>query len=127
MESPGPNDVALKIEASCDECDHICQTTGRPREPRPHPHVLMEMEPGNDGKPWFLCIQHWFDGLHPNDPARIGSGKVLEIEPKTIAIAPPKQEPQTKRSHADKDQGKDREAARKVRGHGARTRTSAPG
>ena len=36
-------------------CDH-CGAT--------HP-IMVQMQPGKDGKPWWLCVRDWRDGLQP--------------------------------------------------------------
>jgi len=59
--------VVVKIDPHCEHCP----------VPRPRHVTLMEMQPGRDGAPWYLCPRHWFDGLRPNDPRQIGTGRVV--------------------------------------------------
>ncbi len=78
-------EVALTIVAACAACEECERQRLRAREPaRPRPtqgergSVLVEMVPGPDGLAWYLCVPHWFEGLHPNDLRTLGSGRVLE-------------------------------------------------
>jgi len=75
-------DVAIQIVPSCDECDRVRAQNRVARRPRPtqgaRECVLVEMAPGPDGAPWYLCVPHWFEGLHPNDFRALGSGRVVE-------------------------------------------------
>ncbi len=86
--------VPLSIAASCEECDRAARIRGMTPPPRPTQYVperdesargciLVEMSPGPDGQSWYLCVPHWFDGLHPNDLRTLGSGRVLEVEAPT--------------------------------------------
>jgi len=79
-----PDDVALRIEARCDDCVHIARERGitlGPGQvtlfPRQHGFVLFEMR-SPDESPWYLCGHCWFQGLHSNKPESVGTGRVLE-------------------------------------------------
>lgn len=54
----------MKDEACCE----ICGKTAA------HGVVLVAMQPGADGKDWWLCIRDYIDGLFP--------GKLGRIDPK---------------------------------------------
>jgi len=43
--------------------------------------ILLEMKPGPDGKPWYLCVPCWFEGLHPNSPRGLGSTDASQPAP----------------------------------------------
>jgi hypothetical protein len=83
-------EVALTIVATCEECARLRERerlqTGAHAKPWRRPTqgarecVLVEMAPGPDGAAWYLCVPHWFEGLHPNDCRALGSGRVLEAE-----------------------------------------------
>lgn len=41
----------------CDDCKRTLMT------------IMVEMEPGRDGKPWWLCKRCWKEGLPPKEKA----------------------------------------------------------
>jgi hypothetical protein len=64
-------EAVLVLEVTCDHCQ---------REPRPDPgDVFMEMQPGRDGAPWYLCAACWFDGLFPKNPRGMTPSRVVEV------------------------------------------------
>ncbi len=73
MSIPGQTRT-LVIEATCEQCPADGMHTSA--------HwCLIEMQPGPDGIPWYLCLRHWFAGLHPNSTRELGdTGRVLERE-----------------------------------------------
>ena len=79
------SDVTLVIVATCEECARRRHEADLPPETGRQP-VLIEMVPGDDGVPWFLCVSHWFDGIHPNDPRRLG--RVLDTEVAVVTMVP---------------------------------------
>lgn len=44
-----------------------------------HARITIEMKPGKDGIPWFLCLRCWMDGIRPMN--RIGEVPHVEVAP----------------------------------------------
>lgn len=59
----GMADTPLTITPTCDHCEQ------GPHAPN---GVMLEMAPGPDGIPWYLCPKCWFEGLHPNSMRTLG-------------------------------------------------------
>lgn len=53
------------MEATATKCDRCCELCGKSEV------VLVEMQPGPDGVPWWLCIRDYVDGLFPGKLGRI--------------------------------------------------------
>lgn len=64
-------DLSVSNDRSCEHC-------GAERT------ILIGMEPGKDGMPWWLCVRCWADGLHPGKLGRIPS-QYLGDTPATAA------------------------------------------
>lgn len=64
-------EATLVIEMACDQC------TLTPRQGA-HGDVFLEMAPGPNGAPWYLCANCWFDGLFPNNPRSTLSARVVD-------------------------------------------------
>ncbi len=58
-------DVALKIEPSCEHCPYTLSRAVPRDEGKGARYLgsLIEMAPGPDGVPWYLCPRCWLDGL----------------------------------------------------------------
>lgn len=77
-------DVELRIEPQCEHCPYtIARAFHQARlsaGKAAYLGVLVEMLPGEDGKPWFLCIPCWLDGLIRGKTGE-GSGRLVEGDP----------------------------------------------
>lgn len=71
----------------------VCGQCGKP--PRTPHDVMFEMKPGHDGKPWFLCMRDYREGL---EPFKLG---LIDSQYKTVIEIPPTEE----RSAAKADVG----------------------
>jgi len=73
--------VDLVIDASCCECGKK-PVARDPRNGTPVlGTVLVEMKPGEDGMPWYLCVRCWIEGAHPKTKQMPIATGVLEREP----------------------------------------------
>lgn len=80
-----PTDVTVRIEPRCAHCPYvIAPARSRTADLAPgkgaYLGVLVEMQPGDDGVPWFLCVSCWLDGLIQGAASK-GSGRLVEGDP----------------------------------------------
>ena len=75
------DEVVLRIEPRCEHCPYTIWPASEPPGKKPtHLGTLIEMQAGDDGKPWFLCARCWLDGMMSGGDGQ-GSGRMVEGDP----------------------------------------------
>lgn len=81
-----PVEATLSIEPACEHCHPS-------RYERKGGHVLFAMEPGTDGKPWYLCFRCWLEGAtrtvkNDESPPAVQGAMVTNADLPRVETAP---------------------------------------